>query len=256
MKRKRDHKGRFVKTKFEWGCSGKALKFILAIVAGIGVLGSLPEIFTKGMFFIGVITFSIWALVLWWAVGKPKFWQKKSNEPINNLSTQPIQESKIDEQSITGTMQWVYQRQFERLKLKIDAGLPISLSEYEIKNLKPFFDTHYPNQTINIIDPVIIKTTVAGLQYHDAKKKAVKDMLKEPWGELLDLEREPLNPHGATATKILWNNHFLGYVPSEYSKEVSEAMDSGKNVSASIDDYDANDIHYNRLKIEIRIDNA
>lgn len=256
MSRKRDYRGRFVKTKFEWGCSGKVLKLLLAFCAGVGTLGAFTMIAVKGVFVPGVVAFFIWGLIFWWAIGAPKFWQKKSDEQPLDLPTNSTQTPITSDKPISNTMEWVYQRQFERLKPKIDAGLPISLNEYEIKNMKPFFDVHYPNQVINIISPIIIKTTVAGLQYHDAKKKAVKDMFKEPWGEILDLEREPFNPHGATATKILWNNHFLGYVPREYSKEISESIDLGKNVSASVDDYDANESHFNRLKIEIRIDNA
>lgn len=166
----------------------------------------------------------------------------------------PLSSKSAAPSTVNKTMQWVHERQFERLKPKIEAELPISLDSYEEQNMKPFFETHYPERQIKIVAPLIIKTTVAGIQYHDAKKKAVKDMLKEPWGEILDLEREPNNAYGGTATKILWKQYFLGYVPKELSKEVSEAIDSGKEISASIDNYDHYESPFNRLKIEIRID--
>ena len=247
MNKKRGYDGRFVKANNSLGCSPKIFKGLLAIFSGFGLLGGIMGLFDKAFFGSSLFIILFWGFILWWALGSPKFWKQR----VPTTSSAP---SNYESSKLSDTMQWVRQNKFDKLKPKIEAGLPLSLDEYEEKNMRPFFEVNYPDKQIEIVRPYVIYTTVAGLQYHDAKKKEVKEMLKEPLAEILDLEREPTNKYGSTATKILWDGFFLGYVPSELSGEVSEAIDSGKQLTAFIEDYDSSENDYHKLKISIRID--
>ncbi len=215
--------------------------FILFCI--IAAINGLIQLFRGEIY--GLILIMFWVGLFIFLVRK---WGKKEeviDEPQKTDSQ--IQREKV--------FHSIYQRQFERLKPIIEANKPISLDQYQENNLRPFIDEAFPNVDVKIVRPVIISTTVAGFQYHDGNKKAVKDMLNDiPIGESLELKRDFENTHSKTATKIYWENYWLGFIPSEYSSIVSDAIDSGYNVSATISNYDNNKTAFFKVEIEVRID--
>jgi TM2 domain-containing membrane protein YozV len=220
-------------------------------------------------FILGIIDAFIWAF------GSTENWDLKFNTgqssmnyvnekyPKSNKTKRKIEIERINREreerkvQIESILQESRKKQFENLKPTIDAGLPVSLSAYEEKNLRPFMTESFPNTDIKIFRPQEISTTIAGFQYHDGYNKEVTAMLRnEPYGTPLSLKRDPDNPHSKerTATQIHWNNYFLGFIPSEYSKIVSEAIDKGLKVSSTINEYNPSASSFLKVSIDIRID--
>lgn len=137
----------------------------------------------------------------------------------------------------------------------IEAGERICLDEYEEKIFKSFV-TMTGNEASQIIRPKIIKTSIAGFKYHDFKKKEVKEMLEMDPNQRLELEREPENKYDSDAVRIIWDSYFLGYVPREYSTEVSDAILENKDISCFLEDYSKTGRIEERTQIEIRINDG
>ena len=256
MARLRDGAGKFVKNKtiFNLGCSSKLLKIVGLIFSISGIIGGfIPMFLDSDLKSISLFPILFWSFITWLLLGRPKFWEKKGVD-ITQSTEIPIQKTDSQRDKVFYD---IYKRQFERIKPMIEAGVPISLDSYEEENLRPFIIENYPNLDVKIVRPQEIQTTIAGFQYHDGDKKEVKKMLRDtPIGVSLTLVRDPNNPHSkeGTATQIHWENYFLGFVPSEYSKVVAEAIDKGLKVSASIDDYDSSKTSFFKVSISIRID--
>lgn len=153
-------------------------------------------------------------------------------------------------------MHKIYKKNFEKVRSDVGAGNTFSLTEYEEKILRVFVEKELPGTILNVERPSIIKTDIAGFRFHDYKKKAVKEMLAMDPLQELNLEREPDNKFDYFAVKILWENYQLGYVPSKYSTEVSEALDENISISCWMVNYDNFGPIDERTSIEIRIDRA
>ncbi|GGD44841.1 hypothetical protein GCM10011514_06070 [Emticicia aquatilis] len=252
MAQRRDYKGRFVKknTNKRTPKTQNQLKWwqtALVFLSIIGVINGFIQMF-NGKFY-GLFVILFWVIIFFILARK---WGKKNGEIKEEPQANQNTEAQIQREKVFADIR---RRQFERLKPIIEANKPISLTQYEENNLRPFIDENFPNLEVKIVRPLIIETSIAGLQYHDANKKAVKDMLNDiPIGEPLELKRDFENTHSKTATRIYWESYWLGFVPSEYSKVVSEAIDSGLTVSASINDYDDTKTSFFKVQIEIRID--
>lgn len=89
--------------------------------------------------------------------------------------------------------------------------------------------------------------TVAGFQYHDGEK--VKSALRR--GLVLTLKRDIQNEKSKTAVKILLNDSFLGFIPSEISSIISQNLDSNDDLFAFVISFDDNETPYYKLKIKI-----
>lgn len=148
----------------------------------------------------------------------------------------------------------VYKSLYERLKPSILEGKTVSLGKYTAETIQKFVDLDIPGKPLLFIEPLNLKFLVSGLKYHDYKKKEVKIMLESTDFEDLILEREPSNEFDYYATKILWKDYLLGYVPREYSKEVADLLDKGKNWSANVYDYKDYGKVAERLEVEIEIE--
>lgn len=179
----------------------------------------------------------------------------KSSEPI----IEEIKESEVVENkkavitSEAHRFHKTYKRLFEKNKDKIEAGETICLSELEEKYVQQFCDIYLPSVTIQAVRPIIIKTTLAGLEYHDYKKKAVKEILDNDPFAFLDLLPEPTNKYDLYAVKLMIEGYFLGYVPSQYCKKVAEAIKENKDVTCMISDYQTSGRISERIQIEIEI---
>jgi hypothetical protein len=77
---------------------------------------------------------------------------------------------------------------------------------------------------------VVQSSNLAGFRYHAAA---------EVWGELrvgdvLQLAREPDNPHDANAVSLSWRGHKLGYVPRRDNEVLAWSLDRGDVLRARI----------------------
>jgi hypothetical protein len=77
---------------------------------------------------------------------------------------------------------------------------------------------------------VVQSSNLAGFRYHAAS---------EVWGELrvgdvLQLAREPDNPHDANAVSLSWRGHKLGYVPRRDNEVLAWSLDRGDVLRARI----------------------
>ncbi|MBR4877012.1 MAG: SEL1-like repeat protein, partial [Rhodocyclaceae bacterium] len=76
----------------------------------------------------------------------------------------------------------------------------------------------------------LLRCPVAGFQYHQGK--TVWHRLKT--GALLDLVREPENPHDAQAVRIELEGVQIGYVPRADNAAIAHLMDTGQRVRAHV----------------------
>jgi hypothetical protein len=77
---------------------------------------------------------------------------------------------------------------------------------------------------------VVQSSSLAGFRYHAAA---------DVWGELrvgdvLELQREPDNPHDSNAVSLSWRGRKLGYVPRRDNGVLSWSLDRGDTVRARI----------------------
>jgi len=77
---------------------------------------------------------------------------------------------------------------------------------------------------------LVQNSPLAGFRYHAAA---------EVWRELrvgdrLELAREPGNPHDASAVRVLWRGHTLGYVPRRENAALAWGLDRGTPLRARI----------------------
>ena len=89
---------------------------------------------------------------------------------------------------------------------------------------------------------------VAGVKFH--KFNTVKDILEE--GMAVDLIPEPTNKYDRFAIKIKHNNVMLGYVPKKLSAEVTEVMNSGTELAATIIQLQPDFEPWTALKVGVR----
>ena len=89
---------------------------------------------------------------------------------------------------------------------------------------------------------------VAGVKFH--KFYTISDILEE--GMAVDLIPEPSNKFDKSAMKIKHNNIMLGYVPKKLSQEVTELMNSGIELRATITQLQPDFEPWTALKVEIR----
>jgi len=86
---------------------------------------------------------------------------------------------------------------------------------------------------------------VAGSQYADDAD--LPNRLDS--GDLLDLVREPLNPHDPLAIKVMWQGHKLGYIPRAHNTEIARLLDRGGSVTTRVMSVDSGNGPWRRLEV-------
>ncbi|MCE7040085.1 HIRAN domain-containing protein [Dyadobacter sp. CY312] len=149
-----------------------------------------------------------------------------------------------------------YLRRFNSVREDILSGNQLSIDKTDEEYIGAFVEQELPGSKMNIVKPTIIKTGIAGFRFHDYKKKDVKEMLTMDPFQQLDTVIEPDNKFDIHAVKLLWEGYMLGYVPREYSSEVTKALECNKEVTCYLESYDNFGSVDDRTHIEIRIDHA
>lgn len=96
---------------------------------------------------------------------------------------------------------------------------------------------------------VVQDSPLAGFRYH-AGKVLWEDMRV---GDRLHLVREPDNPHDASAIRVEWRGHKLGYVPRRDNAQLARQMDHGAAVEARITELRRSLNGRNRVSYEISL---
>lgn len=97
---------------------------------------------------------------------------------------------------------------------------------------------------------LVQNSPLAGSQYH--RFEALQKLIQV--GDLLDLVREPDNPHDRNAVSVVWRGERLGYLPRKENRAVAQAMDKGETVKATVDFIAANPDPWKRLRISVFIE--
>jgi hypothetical protein len=77
---------------------------------------------------------------------------------------------------------------------------------------------------------LVQSSPLAGYRYHAAAE--VWDQLS--LGDVLELAREPENPHDPSAVSVSWHGRKLGYIPKRENAAVARALDRGTTLRARI----------------------
>jgi hypothetical protein len=91
---------------------------------------------------------------------------------------------------------------------------------------------------------------LAGFRYHAAAE--VWPALRV--GDRLELEREPNNPHDASAVRVLWRGRVLGYVPRRENAALAWAMERGTPLRARISALNEHASPARRLRFEVYVE--
>lgn len=92
---------------------------------------------------------------------------------------------------------------------------------------------------------------VAGYRYYKGKHL---EHLMEP-GRELSLIREPYNQYDEAAIAVYFNNEKIGYLPHAENQTIALLMDQQANINASITDFDPDAGPWERVLVEVRINN-
>ena len=146
-----------------------------------------------------------------------------------------------------------YLRKYEELKPDIQAGKAVCLDAADEARIREFVALDLPGVQLRVVRPIVFRTIIAGLKYHDYAKKSVKWLLEQEAPCWLELEPDPANDYDPFAVKILIKGHHLGFVPREYALQVSQAIDNLQEVTCWLSDYSTTGQIWERCSIEIQI---
>ena len=94
---------------------------------------------------------------------------------------------------------------------------------------------------------LVQSSPLAGFRYHAAA---------EVWqelriGDLLELQREPDNPHDANAVSVSWRGRKLGYLPRRENAAASWSLDRGQRLRARISRLAQHPNPARRIEVEV-----
>ena len=99
---------------------------------------------------------------------------------------------------------------------------------------------------------VLLDTVVSGFQYYQGEK--VWSRLKE--GRHLRLVRERNNPYDEKAVEVYRQNEKLGYIPRIDNSVISQLMDRGAGLKATIDRLQRSNDPWERIGVQILMGSA
>ena len=105
--------------------------------------------------------------------------------------------------------------------------------------------THLPHQTRTKLLQI---SPIAGFQYYQGDK--VWPQLAQ--GQLITLQREPTNTFDARAVEVYWKQQKLGFIPRLNNAAISQLLDRGEILIASIYSLAESDNPWERVGVEVR----
>lgn len=109
--------------------------------------------------------------------------------------------------------------------------------------------------TAELSTSIVFSTKVAGINH---RPKSVHKMVREIDGCDLELKQDKRNSYDEYAVKIYaydfdkMKDVFIGYVPMRYSQDVSELLEDGEDVFATVTNVTDHDIPYVDIDIMVR----
>ena len=97
---------------------------------------------------------------------------------------------------------------------------------------------------------LVQSSPLAGFHHYEAK--GFWDLLRV--GDVLELRREPDNPHDPFAVAVWWRGRKLGYVPRRENGALAWGMDRGERVSARISRLTEHPNPARRLEVEVYLE--
>lgn len=99
---------------------------------------------------------------------------------------------------------------------------------------------------------LVQESPLAGFQFHEGKRL---------WGDLrvgdrLELIRDPDNPYDARAVRVMWQGHFLGFVPRADNEAIARQLDRGTRLKARIIRLKQSRDPWQRVSFEVYADAA
>ena len=94
---------------------------------------------------------------------------------------------------------------------------------------------------------LIQQSKVSGFQYHDGAQLYSEFKV----GDTLTLKRAPQNPFDKHAVEVHWRSHMIGHIPSIQNTAISQMMDRGEQLTASISELNQTDIPWQKLKLDV-----
>jgi hypothetical protein len=90
---------------------------------------------------------------------------------------------------------------------------------------------------------------LAGFQYHEGE--ALWPLLRT--GSPLQLRRESDNPHDSRAVAVLFMDRRIGYIPRSENTAISQLMDRGERLSASIAALEQSANPWRRVRVAVEL---
>ena len=106
---------------------------------------------------------------------------------------------------------------------------------------------HADGPTVRLL---VQSSPLAGFGYHAAGE--VWEAMRV--GDLLELAREPDNPHDANAVSVSWRGRKLGYVPKRENAAVAWGLDRGEPLLARISRLQAHRNPARRVELDIYVE--
>jgi len=97
---------------------------------------------------------------------------------------------------------------------------------------------------------LVQSSPLAGFRYHAAAEVWQEMRI----GDLLELQREPDNPHDANAVSVSWRGRKLGYLPRRENAAASWSLDRGQRLSARISRLAQHPNPARRIEVEVYVE--
>ena len=104
--------------------------------------------------------------------------------------------------------------------------------------------------TAESVRMLVQSSPLAGSQYYAAGELWAQMKV----GDMLELVREPDNPHDRKAILVDWRGHKLGYVPRAQNRAVAAALDQGERLVARISRLSDDPNPWRRVELEVFVE--
>ena len=98
-------------------------------------------------------------------------------------------------------------------------------------------------------DGELLREFVVGYQYHGGIELEPQMAV----GDVLDLVREPHNPHDPLAVAIRWRGEPIGYVPRRANADIARRLDAGEALVCHLTRQDEQADTWERVEFAIRL---